>query len=175
LHPTFKKMAMLTLCLLASPSFLAAQQSAVKRNVTPRSDPSTASPAIELLRSGATLTMLDSSLQGGFYHVKAAGDQEGWVWSRNIIVPLTSPTAPQVPSAIPPGAAAQCDDSLWKHVYNPQRLIVKQMCISVTGTIVDATNGKRRGSPARSGRGHARMAKLGPSAQESLECRKHEQ
>ena len=41
------------------------------------------------------------------------------------------------------GAAAQCDDSLWDHVYHSQRLIVKQQCISVTGTIVDATNGRK--------------------------------
>ena len=39
--------------------------------------------------------------------------------------------------------AAQCDDSLWDHVYHSQRLIVKQQCIFVTGTIVDATNGRK--------------------------------
>ena len=32
-----------------------------------------------------------------------------------------------------------CNDSLWQHVYNPSRLIVKQDCLTVTGTIVDAT------------------------------------
>lgn len=38
-----------------------------------------------------------------------------------------------------------CDDSLLsKHTYKPQRLIVKQPCIAVTGTIVDATKGKRK-------------------------------
>jgi hypothetical protein len=31
--------------------------------------------------------------------------------------------------------ATGCDASLWKHVYNPQRLIVVEPCISVTGTI----------------------------------------
>jgi len=36
-----------------------------------------------------------------------------------------------------------CDPSLWTHVYRPQRLIVKQTCIAVTGIIVDATAGKR--------------------------------
>ena len=35
--------------------------------------------------------------------------------------------------------AAQCDATLWQHVYKPERLIVKQQCITVTGTIVDAT------------------------------------
>jgi hypothetical protein len=32
---------------------------------------------------------------------------------------------------------------MWIHVYHPQRLIVKQQCIAVTGTIVDATAGKQ--------------------------------
>jgi uncharacterized protein YgiM (DUF1202 family) len=143
MQPTLKRMVQLTLCLLTCPSFLAAQRATVKRNVILRSDPSTASPAIELLRSGATLTVLDSTPQGGFYQVKVEDHHEGWVWSRNVSVPLTSPTSPQAPSNITPGAAAQCDDSLCNHVYNPQRLIVKQKCISVTGTIVDAANGRR--------------------------------
>jgi len=42
------------------------------------------------------------------------------------------------------GARAQCDGSLWKHVYKPKRLLVKQACVVATGTIVDATNGKRK-------------------------------
>lgn len=37
-----------------------------------------------------------------------------------------------------------CNDGLWKHVYNPTRLQVHQMCTSVTGTIVDATHGERK-------------------------------
>lgn len=41
-------------------------------------------------------------------------------------------------------SVAQCDADLWKHVYNPQRLVVKADCISVTGKIVDATHGKRK-------------------------------
>jgi len=44
-----------------------------------------------------------------------------------------------------PAARAQsCDPSLWQHVYHPKRLIVIQECAAVTGTIVDATNGKRK-------------------------------
>jgi hypothetical protein len=41
-------------------------------------------------------------------------------------------------------AYGQCNDSLWHHVYNSTRLNVHQMCVSVTGTIVDATNGKHK-------------------------------
>jgi hypothetical protein len=32
-----------------------------------------------------------------------------------------------------------CDDTAWKHVYKPDRLTVKEKCVQVTGTIVDAT------------------------------------
>jgi uncharacterized protein YraI len=145
MQPTFKGIVTLIVCLLVSPSLLTAQQTTVKRNVNLRSDPSTANPPIELLRSGATLTILDSTPQEGYYHVKAEDGQVGWVWSKNISVPLASPSpseAPQTASATL-GPAAQCDASLWNHVYNPQRLIVKQQCISVTGTIADATNGKK--------------------------------
>src|SRR5215471_15704319 len=37
----------------------------------------------------------------------------------------------------------QCNTSLNAHVYHPNRPIVKQACIEVTGTIVDATNVKK--------------------------------
>lgn len=37
----------------------------------------------------------------------------------------------------------QCDQTLWTHVYHPSRLN-QQGCITVTGTIVDATHGRRR-------------------------------
>lgn len=32
-----------------------------------------------------------------------------------------------------------CDENLWNHVYHPSRLVVQQKCVTVTGTIVDAT------------------------------------
>ena len=41
----------------------------------------------------------------------------------------------------------KCDSSLLKHVYNPQRLLVKQKCIAVTGTIVDATKTQKMKRP----------------------------
>lgn len=38
------------------------------------------------------------------------------------------------------GARAQtCDQTLWQHVYHPQRLNARNACVAVTGTIVDAT------------------------------------
>jgi uncharacterized protein YraI len=142
---TLERIVMLIACLLVFPSLLTAQQTTVKRNVNLRGDPSTSNPPIELLPSGAILTILDSTPQGGYYHVKAEDGQMGWVWSKNISVPLALANASQAPQAafVAAGSPAQCDASLWDHVYNTQRLIVKQECISVTGTIVDATNGKK--------------------------------
>lgn len=32
-----------------------------------------------------------------------------------------------------------CDETLWDHVCNPARLVGQQKCVTVTGTIVDAT------------------------------------
>lgn len=144
MRSTGSRIVMWTLFLVACAPCLMAQQATVKRNANLRSDPSTANPPIELLRSGATLTILDATPHGGYYHVKAEDGREGWVWSRSINVSRASPTTPPAPAppSTTPGAAAQCDDSLWNHVYKPPRLIVKQKCIAVTGKIVDATNGQ---------------------------------
>lgn len=43
-----------------------------------------------------------------------------------------------------PAMAQKCDPSIQKHVYKPARLIVHSACVSVTGTIVDATHGKHK-------------------------------
>ena len=135
---------LLSLIFLFSTSVTFAQQATVKRNVNLRSDPSTAAQILETLKIGASVTLLDPAKQNGFHHVKAEDGRAGWVWSKNISVPGSTSTTPRQPS---PGTSAgagiaQCDDSLWDHVYNPQRLIVKQKCLAVTGTIVDASNGK---------------------------------
>lgn len=138
----FARIARWTLCLLVCLSCVAAQQVTVKRNVNLRNDPSTANPAIELLPSGATLTLLDPTPQNDFYRVKAEDGREGWVWSRNVSVAPASSAASPSTTSIAPMTAAQCDASLWQHVYHPQRLIIKQQCMAVTGKIVDATNGR---------------------------------
>lgn len=36
-----------------------------------------------------------------------------------------------------------CQDSLWHHIYRPSRLVVLRECVTVTGTVVDATHGRR--------------------------------
>lgn len=37
------------------------------------------------------------------------------------------------------GQSPTCDETLWNHVYHPSRLVVQDKCVTVTGTIVDAT------------------------------------
>lgn len=137
------------ICFLASVLLLTAfetmgQQASVKRNVILRRDSSTASPVVEHLRVGAALTLIASAKQNGFYRAKARDGQLGWVWSRNITVQGPRSEAPpqRLPGAAAVGEDAPCDNGLWKHVYHPQRLIVKQPCVAVTGTIVDASDGK---------------------------------
>jgi hypothetical protein len=106
-----------------------------------RSDPSTSNAPIATLRKGQTITVIEPEPTDGFYHVKTARGKEGWVGATYLDLGMPQPTAEL---AAPFSATTGCDDSLWNHVYHSGRLIVKQKCISVTGTIVDATNGKRQ-------------------------------
>ncbi len=139
---TFQTIVMWILFLIACPCSVWAQQATVNRNVILRRDPSTASPTLEHLPKGARVTLVDASPDSGFYHVRTEDDQVGWVLSK--YVSLSQAGTPQTPATTgtPQPADTQCDASLWNHVYHSQRLIVKQQCISVTGTIVDATAGK---------------------------------
>jgi Bacterial SH3 domain len=121
-----------------------AQDAIVLRDANLRVDPSTNEPPEARVHQGDMLTLLDLTPEHGYYQVRTRDKKEGWVFSRNIRViaspsssqPATDPENPAV------GGPAQCDDTLWSHVYHAHRLIVKQPCLAVTGTIVDATNGK---------------------------------
>ena len=123
--------------LAFSAGSLWAQQATTSRNVNLRRDPSTSSPVIELLETGTRLTLVDETVDSGFYHVRTEDDQVGWVWSKFVKL------SPSIVPALAPAAVAGCDGSLSAHVYHPGRLIVKQPCVTLTGTIVDATNGKK--------------------------------
>jgi Bacterial SH3 domain len=129
------------LLLTVCPCSAMAQQGSANRNVILRRDPSKSSPALARLQQGARVTLVDARPDSGFYHVRSEDDQVGWVFSK--FITLSQPPAVSA-SALPTESSAQCDASLWTHVYHPQRLIVKNQCASVTGTIVDATNGKKR-------------------------------
>jgi uncharacterized protein YgiM (DUF1202 family) len=89
------------------------------------------------------MTLIDATPESGYYHVKTQNGDEGYVWGKNVHVvaaPSTSPTTINPGPGIPGSASmVGCGDGLWKHVYNPSRLLVKQDCVTVTGVIVDAT------------------------------------
>lgn len=48
------------------------------------------------------------------------------------------------PPQTPAFPAPVCDPVVWGHVYHPQRLKVLNNCVTVTGTVVDATHGRRK-------------------------------
>ena len=127
--------------VLLSLNCLLAQQAIVRRNATLRPEPGTNQPAEAKLQIGDKLTLLDPTPEHGYYQVKTQDGKDGWVFSKAIKI-IASPSSSD--PAIDPESIIQgtCDQSLWSHVYNPTRLIVKQQCITVTGTVVDATNGK---------------------------------
>jgi hypothetical protein len=89
------------------------------------------------------VTLVDVTPDAGFYHVRTEDDQVGWVWAKFISLPATPATATTAPTTAPAAGDAACDPSLASHVYHPNRLIVRQNCMAVTGTIVDATHGKK--------------------------------
>lgn len=137
---TFERAVMMWVLVLACSCSGWAQQATVNRNVVLRRDPTTKSKALDHLVEGARLTLVDATSDSGFYHVRTEDDEVGWVSSKYITVSEATAPAPE-PTSLP--ADTQCNASLWNHVYHSQRLIVKQQCIAVTGTIVDATKGKK--------------------------------
>ena len=116
-----------------------AQLGSANRNVILRRDPSTSSPVLDHLKTGARVTLVDAAATTGFYHVRTEDDEVGWVWSRYITITASAPPPATTPSN---PSSPTCDASLWTHVYHSQRLLIKNNCMAVTGTIVDATSGR---------------------------------
>jgi len=137
----FRGMMLGVLVSVSCASSLWTQEATAKRNLVVRRDPLKSSPAVDHLAKDDRLTLLGTTVDNGYYNVTTERDVTGWALASGITVsppPVTPPTPPTQPPA-----SAQCDASLWSHVYHSTRLIVHQTCISVTGTIVDATNGKK--------------------------------
>ena len=136
-----RKLALICFALLAAfANSASAQQATLNHNVNLRRDPSTSSPILARLPTGSRLSLVDATTDSGFYHVRTEDDQVGWIWSKFVSV-SSKPVLAATLTPGPPTAGSECDDTLWTHVYHPMRLIVKQPCIAVTGTFVDATNG----------------------------------
>lgn len=92
---------LLLLLIVAVP--LRAQQAEVTHNVNLRSDPSTNNPPIGLLKPPEQVELLEPGKTAGYYHVRTAANEEGWVWSHNVKVLETtpSPTPAFVPTPTP--------------------------------------------------------------------------
>jgi Bacterial SH3 domain len=119
------------------PSCLWAQEATTNHKVLLRRDPTTSSPPLERLSKGTRLTLVDSAPDSGFYHVRTEDDRVGWVFGK--YVTISTAEAPATSATPSSATSTECDPSISAHVYHPNRLIVKQECIEVTGTIVDAT------------------------------------
>lgn len=103
--------------------------------------PSKTSAVIDKVAKDEKLTVVRAKPYNHYYHIKTEHDVIGWVLASGVTVsppPVSTPTPP-----VQPPATGQCDDTLWGHVYHSFRLVVHQKCITVTGTIVDATGGKQ--------------------------------
>ena len=128
------------------PSLALAQEATTTGDANLRRDPSTASRVIAVLRRGARLTLVDASADNDYYHVRTEDDQVGWVYLRLVAIsatPLALPTGAGAATGVGAAPAGACDSTLWSHVYHPTRLIVKTACVTVTGTLVDATSGQQ--------------------------------
>lgn len=126
---------------------LSAQEAVVRsKTANLRVEPGTQDAPVAVLHAGDRIKLLDPTPERGYYQVVTEDGKDGWIFLRAIKI-IASPSSSQPAldpesTTVPGGTAPQCDDTLWPHVYRPQRLIVKQQCIAVTGTIVDATNGR---------------------------------
>ena len=61
-----------------------AQTAVVKKIVNLRADPSVRQSPLKKLRPPAQLELLDARPTAGFFHVRTASGEDGWVWARNI-------------------------------------------------------------------------------------------
>ena len=117
-----------------------AQEATATKNLSLYRSPSKSGVVIDHVAKGDRLMVVRAKAYRGFYHVKTEQDVIGWVLAGGVSVspvPVKTPAPP-----VQPPANGQCDDNLWSHVYHSYRLTVHQTCVTVTGTIVDATNGK---------------------------------
>jgi hypothetical protein len=156
----------IAIVFLSFAAVASAQSVGVTRNVNLRPDPSIEYAPIRLLTpTEPPLTLLEPGQESGYYHVRTSAGEEGYVWNRNVTISAAAAAPPGAPPAPPPppptstttialgpgvpGSSSMigCGDARWQHVYNPSRLIVKQDCINVTGTIVDATADQSKHQP----------------------------
>lgn len=79
-----KKLLVLFLLILVSPTTALSQTATVARNVNLRPDPSTNQDAITKLVAGVKVEILEPNPVRGYYHVQTADGKTGFVRGRNI-------------------------------------------------------------------------------------------
>ena len=99
-----KRSAICIVLSLAWSASLPAQQATVIHDVNLRPTPSAAHPPKELLRPPQEVTLVKAAPTSGYYHVRAADNQLGWVWGRDIAVASVlaaaiNPAGPPLPAA----------------------------------------------------------------------------
>lgn len=135
--------------LVALPAALIGQQAVATTGVNVRSGPSTTGQIVGHLNAGDTISLVSPTIRLGFYRVEERDHTEGWVSAQYLrllgdssVGPTTSHANASTPGTPGTSSLHGCGDGLWQHVYHPQRLLVKQECVTVVGVIVDATNGR---------------------------------
>jgi hypothetical protein len=134
--------ALLAVLTVVCSSSVRAQKATTYRNVNLRRDPSASSPILEHLSTGTRLTLVDTSPDNSFYHVRTGRPSR--LGLCQVCNRLTNST-PTILSAAP--ETNERYENIAAHVYHPQRLNVKRDCISVTEILVDATANQAKKEP----------------------------
>ncbi len=98
--------AVLFLILAVSGTHLLAQAAVVKRNVILRQGPAKTATKLVTLQKNDELTLLDPEEVDGYYNVRVANGDEGWVYGAYIRI-LSLPSAPTTPTG-PPEVYRSC-------------------------------------------------------------------
>ncbi len=90
---------------------VAATEAVAKKRATLRPDPSAQKPPIAILLQGEDVELIEPTQTSGYFHVRTAEGDEGWVYARNLEIvvaspgPVTPPTPPAVPTTPTSGPA----------------------------------------------------------------------
>jgi len=110
-------------CLAAGQAL--AVDAIVKHRANLRSDPSTTHAPIASLKPRDDVELLEPTEKSGYYHVRTAEGDEGWIYGRSIEIvtapatgtsPTSTPAAAPTPGAAPSGAGATVEtgiDGTW--------------------------------------------------------------
>jgi len=86
----------------------AAQAAVVTRNVNLREGPSKTYATKQKLEPPDEVTLLDSTQTNGYYEVRVAGGEHGWVWARNVRITDVQPDTSNAGGGGPPAMFHGC-------------------------------------------------------------------